>query len=310
MMGTFTDAEIAYLNRGLLGHLATVGPDGRPHVVPLGVWYDPSTEALVIGGYAGTNMAASKKFRDARRHPDVAVVVDDADGFVEVRGRAETHTDGGEEVGTRLGAEIPFDPAWILIRPRRIVAMGVNSGPEDLTARDVATAIGAVHVYRIYIQASPTTVWEAIVTPEWTERNLMVRGEFELHPGGSYRGVATGNVTEEEAGVRPSSAVADGKVIEVDPPRKLVHTWRVLLDPRMAEEGFTRLTWELQPVQNSPTTVTKLTVTHDAADAPRTAAFASGQREPDGLGGGLMAMLSVLKTALETGTSPVTSRGR
>jgi hypothetical protein len=50
--------------------------------------------------------------------------------------------------------------------------------------------------------------------------------------------------------------------------------------------------------------VTKLTLTHDATDAPRTAAFASGQLEPDGLGGGLMAMLSELKTALETGTPP------
>lgn len=53
-MSTFTDAEIAFLNRGplhgLLGRLATVGPDGTPHVTPLGVLHDPDHDALVIGG--------------------------------------------------------------------------------------------------------------------------------------------------------------------------------------------------------------------------------------------------------------------
>ena len=71
----FTDAEIAYLTNQPLGRLATVGPDGRPHVMPVGVFYDPQAHGVVIGG--AMDMAASKKFRDARRHPDVAIVVDD-----------------------------------------------------------------------------------------------------------------------------------------------------------------------------------------------------------------------------------------
>lgn len=332
-MGIFTDVEVAYLNKGLLGHLATVGADGRPHVVPLGVWYDPQAEALVIGGYAGTNMAASKKFRDAQRHPDVAVVINDADSFLEIRGHAETFTQGGEEIGKRLGAGMPFDPAWILIHPRRIVAMGINPGTdaEELTARDVAPQIKrpsegqamtastqttrSVHVHRIYIQAAPTTVWEAITSAEWTERHLYVRGEFDLRPGGTYRGLASGNVTPEERWHGPDdttavpipSVVADGQVIEVDPPRKLVHTWRVLLDERLAAEGFSRLSWELQehPIPNRPTTITKLLLTHDATGAPQTAAFAS-----DPYDGGLMGMLSNLKTALETGQTPIAPQER
>ena len=36
----------------------------------------------------------------------------------------------------------------------------------------------------------------------------------------------------------------DGEVIEADRPRKLVQTWRMVMDPEMAEQGFTRLTWE------------------------------------------------------------------
>ena len=144
-MSIFTDAEVEYLNSQPIGRIATVGPYGGPHVTPVGVFYDPETQAIVIGGHAGSNMAASKKFRDAQRRPDVAFVVDDLASvnpwtprFVEIRGRAETHTDGGEEVGVRIGASMPFDAAWIRIIPRRIVAMGIDGGAFELNARDVA----------------------------------------------------------------------------------------------------------------------------------------------------------------------------
>jgi len=41
--------------------------------------------------------------------------------------------------------------------------------------------------------------------------------------------------------------LVDGEVIESDPPRKLVQTWRSLMDPATAAEGFTRLTYEISP---------------------------------------------------------------
>ena len=55
-----------------------------------------------------------------------------------VRGEAETYTEGGEEIGKRLNARFRFSPAWIRIRPRRIVALGIDGGPFELSARDVA----------------------------------------------------------------------------------------------------------------------------------------------------------------------------
>jgi pyridoxamine 5'-phosphate oxidase family protein len=144
-MSIFTDAEVEYLNSQPIGRIATVGPYGGPHVTPVGVFYDPETQAIVIGGHAGSNMAASKKYRDARRQPDVALVVDDlatVDPWtprgIEIRGRAETYTDGGEEVGRRIGANMPFDAAWIHIHPRRILGWGIDSGSFELSARDVA----------------------------------------------------------------------------------------------------------------------------------------------------------------------------
>ncbi|GAA3823026.1 PPOX class F420-dependent oxidoreductase [Sphaerisporangium flaviroseum] len=142
---TFTANEIEYLNSQPLGRLATVGPSSRPHIVPVGVFYDAETQTIVIGGHAGTNMAASKKFRDAERHPDVAFAVDDLASVdpwtprgIEIRGRAETHTTGGEEVGKRIGANMPFDSAWIRIHPRRILSRGIDTDAFELWARDVA----------------------------------------------------------------------------------------------------------------------------------------------------------------------------
>lgn len=142
-MSAFTAAEIKYLNAQTLGRIATVGADGAPHVTPVGVFYDPESDAIVVGGGAG-GMAASKKFRDVRRRPQVAFVVDDVAAVdpwsprgIEIRGLAEAHVDGGEAVGERVGAPFPFDPAWIRIRPQRVLAWGIDTGSFDQTARDV-----------------------------------------------------------------------------------------------------------------------------------------------------------------------------
>lgn len=147
-MSTFTDAEIEYLTTQPLGRLATVGPGGRPHVMPVGVFYERETDSLVVGG--AHDMAGSKKFRDARRHPEVAIVVDDLAAVdpwtprgIEVRGVAETFTEGGAEAGVRVGASFPFEPAWIRIRPRRVLAWGIDRGSYELTARDVEAVTGS-----------------------------------------------------------------------------------------------------------------------------------------------------------------------
>jgi pyridoxamine 5'-phosphate oxidase family protein len=140
-MSAFTDAEIEFLNSQRLARLATVGADDMPHVVPVAVFYDPDAEALVIGANAQFGeavMTSSKKFRDAQRRSKVAVVIDDpGPRILEVRGHAETHLDGGEDIGLRVGAPFRFVPAWIRVRPRRIVAMGINGGGFGPSARNI-----------------------------------------------------------------------------------------------------------------------------------------------------------------------------
>jgi pyridoxamine 5'-phosphate oxidase family protein len=109
----------------------------------VGTFTEAEAEAIVIGG-AGA-MARSQKFRDARDRPDVAIVVEDLASAelwrprgIEIRGRAQTHIDGGQEDGERVGATVPFQPAWIHVFPKRILAWGMDSDSYELTARDVA----------------------------------------------------------------------------------------------------------------------------------------------------------------------------
>ena len=43
----------------------------------------------------------------------------------------------GPDAGRRLGAPFRFASAWIRVRPRRIVAVGINGGRFESSARNV-----------------------------------------------------------------------------------------------------------------------------------------------------------------------------
>jgi uncharacterized protein YndB with AHSA1/START domain len=154
---------------------------------------------------------------------------------------------------------------------------------------------GETQVYRVYIKATPEAIWNAITNPQWTQKyGYGGRAEFDLRPGGSYRGFASEAIKAHGG----PDVMVDGEVVEADPPRKLVQTWRPLWDPEMVAEGFKRLTWEIEAGEGG---VTTLTVTHELDRAPKTAAQVSG-KIPDA-GGGWSFVLSDLKTLLETGKS-------
>ena len=169
-----------------------------------------------------------------------------------------------------------------------------EKGMTTMTETNVTTQI-----YRVYIKATPQAIWDAITQPEWTEKyGYGGRGEYELRPGGSYRGYTS---EEMRAHGAPDLAV-DGEILEADPPNKLVQTWRMLMDPDLAAEGFTRLTYEIAEREGG---LSRLTVIHELEGAPRTAALMAGELEDQGAGGGWSFVLSGLKTVLETGDSIV-----
>ena len=160
----------------------------------------------------------------------------------------------------------------------------------------MSTMTETTQVYRVYIRATPEAVWDAITKPEWTERyGYGGRADFDLRPGGralSRRGPSM------EAFEGVPEVLVDGEVLEVDPPRKLVQTWRMLMDPTMESEGFTRLTHEIETIDGG---VTKLTIVHELEGAPTLAAMVAGGSEAEGAGGGWAWVLSDLKSLLESG---------
>jgi uncharacterized protein YndB with AHSA1/START domain len=155
-------------------------------------------------------------------------------------------------------------------------------------------------VSRVYIKASPKAISDAITNPEWNERyGYPGRSEYDLRPGGAFRAVAP----PDAVAMGMPEIVADGEVVEADPPRRLVQTWRFLYEP-LVSEGFSRLTWDIEEDDGG---VTRLTVTHELEKAPMTAEqVASVARIFEG-GGGWTMILSDLKSLLETG-SPMFSK--
>jgi uncharacterized protein YndB with AHSA1/START domain len=150
-------------------------------------------------------------------------------------------------------------------------------------------------VHRVYIRATPDAIWDAITQPQWSAKyGYGGQVEYDLRPGGAYRAHAS----EEFLAAGAPEVVIDGEVIEADPPRKLVQTWRMLMDQEMQAEGFTRLTYEIEPTEGG---VTKLTLIHELEGSPRLYALLAGEMEDQGAGGGWSWVLSDLKTLLETG---------
>ena len=165
------------------------------------------------------------------------------------------------------------------------------------------TAVQTVQVHRVYIKATPQQIWDAITKPEWTLR-YGYGGSFESEPrpGKPYRVLTDDNMKKAgaERGYEVSDVVVDGEVIESNPPHKLVLTWRMLMDPGLAAEGFSRLTYEIEETQGG---YTKLTLIHDLTGAPMLASIVDGAQEATGAGGGWPWVLSDLKSLLETGKS-------
>src|SRR3954466_8255483 len=109
-------------------------------------------------------------------------------------------------------------------------------------------ATGTTQVHRIYIHATAERVWQAITDPEWNGRyGYAAPAEYELRAGGAYRALASEPMKQSAAsmGWELPEGIVDGGVLEAAPPRRLVQTWRMLMDPTAAAEGFSRLTWEI-----------------------------------------------------------------
>ena len=134
-------------------------------------------------------------------------------------------------------------------------------------------------VFEIYIKTTPERLWEAITDPDLRQRySFGLRVESDWTAGSPYSSVHA---------QAPGSALAEGENLEVDPPRRLVQSFTALWSEDVKSEGTSRVTWEIEPVEDS----CRLVVTHDELR----------EGANDELYGGWPMILSGLKTLLETG---------
>lgn len=141
-------------------------------------------------------------------------------------------------------------------------------------------------VYVIYIRTTPEKIWDALRDPDMT-RNYWGwhRNVSDWKPGSEWR-----HEDYDDA----SLVHVQGTVIESDPPRRLVLTWS---SPQNAAnpDKVSRVTFDIEPFMGE----VKLTVMHDDLD----------EEMLRGISQGWPAILSSLKTLLETGNAmPMTQK--
>ncbi|HEX4328112.1 MAG TPA: SRPBCC family protein [Burkholderiales bacterium] len=134
-------------------------------------------------------------------------------------------------------------------------------------------------IYEIYIKTTPELLWQAI-----TDKTLRAKYNFGLGLESDWKKGSAYHATPQGM----STPLVEGENLEVDPPKKLVQSFRALWSDSVKAEGTSRVTWEIEKVGNDSC---KLVVTHDQL---RDAA------NPE-LYGGWPMILSGLKTLLETG---------
>jgi uncharacterized protein YndB with AHSA1/START domain len=121
-------------------------------------------------------------------------------------------------------------------------------------------------VYVTYIRATPQKIWDALTQPDFQQQYW-----FGMHIESDFK------------------AGSMSKVLESDPPRRLVISWRHLMRPELAAEGPARASFDIEPAEGS----VKLTVIHEI------------EREDskliEAVSGGWPSILSSLKSLLETG---------
>jgi DNA-binding transcriptional ArsR family regulator/uncharacterized protein YndB with AHSA1/START domain len=149
-----------------------------------------------------------------------------------------------------------------------------------LKARLEEPAMGVAprHVYEIFIKTTPERLWRAITDPAETRLYYFgteVQSEW--------------NVGSKLVYLDNAEVSLDCKILEIDPPRRLVHDFKAVYNPEGAADRPSRVTWEIEKMGDA----CRLTLVHDDFDG-ETATYRDVEH-------GWSQILSGLKTLIETG---------
>jgi uncharacterized protein YndB with AHSA1/START domain len=135
------------------------------------------------------------------------------------------------------------------------------------------------HIYSVYIKAPPDRVWQAITDGDDTVRYYYGTRVASDWQAGSPLAYAYPDGT----------LAADGTVVEVEPGRRIVMSFHPRWDPEIDAEGPIRMTWLVEPAEEGGS---KLTVT---------SALRPNSKSAESFAGGIVYIVSGLKTLIETG---------
>jgi uncharacterized protein YndB with AHSA1/START domain/DNA-binding transcriptional ArsR family regulator len=150
---------------------------------------------------------------------------------------------------------------------------------KQLEGEDDMEKPGPRHVYEVYIRTTPEKLWQAITDPAFVRQYFYeqtVTSGWEK--GSPYVHRAPDGTTRIE-----------GQIVEIDPPRRLVHTFACPASETTKDDAPSRVTWQIEKRGD----VCLLTLIHDGFDG-ETATYKS-------VGKGWNPILSGLKTLMETG---------
>ena len=135
-------------------------------------------------------------------------------------------------------------------------------------------------VYELFIRTSADKLWQSLtdgsITPNYFF-GTVVKSSFKKGDPISYQ-------------TPDGHPAVEGTVLECDPQRRLVHTWKIRYDAALSDEIST-VEWRLEPRGNA----CKVIAIHDFEKAPKSAAALGEGKD------GWSVVLSGLKTYLETG---------
>jgi uncharacterized protein YndB with AHSA1/START domain len=135
-------------------------------------------------------------------------------------------------------------------------------------------------VYVTYIETTPEKLWEALTSSEFSKRywfGTELKTDWKV--GSPFALVMNGTTTDV------------GEILEVDRPRRLSYTFHHVLSEAARKERPTKVVFVLEPHGK----LVKLTLTHEG--------FAEGSKHLDGISKGWPAILSSLKSLLESGAA-------
>jgi uncharacterized protein YndB with AHSA1/START domain/DNA-binding transcriptional ArsR family regulator len=156
-------------------------------------------------------------------------------------------------------------------RPRlRALSNVKRRAEEDVTDKPT-------FVYVTYIESTPEKVWHALTDADLT-------AEYWGHSNVSDWQVGSGWEHQRTDGTRTADVV--GTVVESAPPTRLVTTWAA--PGEEPADGPSRVTFDIEPYGE----IVRLTVTHENL---------ANETERDDVAGGWAAVLSNLKSLIETG---------